>query len=112
MEWDSRRPRTWENAEEWLDATRAAAAEVRMDRQAGQETRLAVLSEAAGMVPQISGAVGSGPSRSIRQADSTHDHAPRIRETVAVADRPTEVLHLGDHDPSGAHMFLALAEDV
>ena len=26
--------------------------------------------------------------------------------------RPTEVLHIGDHDPSGAHLFLALAEDV
>ena len=27
-------------------------------------------------------------------------------------DRATEVLHIGDHDPSGAHMFLALKEDV
>ena len=26
--------------------------------------------------------------------------------------RRTEVLHIGDHDPSGAHLFLALAEDV
>jgi hypothetical protein len=25
---------------------------------------------------------------------------------------PVEVLHIGDHDPSGAHLFLALAEDV
>src|SRR5262249_24868353 len=31
---------------------------------------------------------------------------------LADEDRPTEVLHIGDHDPSGAHMFLAFAEDV
>jgi hypothetical protein len=27
-------------------------------------------------------------------------------------DRPTEVLHIGDHDPSGVSMFLAFLEDV
>jgi hypothetical protein len=31
---------------------------------------------------------------------------------LADETRPTEVLHVGDHDPSGAHMFLAVAEDV
>ena len=25
---------------------------------------------------------------------------------------PVEVLHIGDHDPSGAHLFLSLAKDV
>ena len=37
-----------------------------------------------------------------------HDFA----QEVADDGRPTEVLHIGDHDPSGAHMFIALAEDV
>jgi len=31
---------------------------------------------------------------------------------LADESRPTEVLHVGDHDPSGAYIFLALAEDV
>jgi hypothetical protein len=31
---------------------------------------------------------------------------------LAGHDRPTEVLHIGDHDPSGVSMFLAFLEDV
>ena len=36
----------------------------------------------------------------------------RFAKELAGHDRPTEVLHIGDHDPSGAHMFLAFLEDV
>jgi hypothetical protein len=31
---------------------------------------------------------------------------------LAAEDRPVEVLHIGDHDPSGVSMFLAFLEDV
>jgi len=36
------------------------------------------------------------------------------RLAVELSDyaEPVEVLHIGDHDPSGAHLFLAMAEDV
>jgi len=37
-----------------------------------------------------------------------HDFARDLAES----GRPTEVLHIGDHDPSGAHIFISLAEDV
>ena len=33
-------------------------------------------------------------------------------EQLTAEDRPTEVLHIGDHDPSGVTMFLAFLEDV
>jgi hypothetical protein len=33
-------------------------------------------------------------------------------EEIAASDRPVTVLHIGDLDPSGVHMPLALAEDV
>jgi hypothetical protein len=36
----------------------------------------------------------------------------RLAVDLAEDARPTEVLQIGDHDPSGAHLFLALAEDV
>jgi hypothetical protein len=36
----------------------------------------------------------------------------RFASELASDERPTEVLHVGDHDPSGAHLFLAFAEDV
>ena len=35
-----------------------------------------------------------------------------LAEDLAAYDSPVEVLHIGDHDPSGAHIFLALKEDV
>jgi hypothetical protein len=36
----------------------------------------------------------------------------RFAAELASDERPTEVLHIGDHDPSGAHLFIAFAEDV
>jgi len=65
------------------------------------------------MVPQLARAVdyyglavvSSGGFESV-----TEKHA--FAETFADETRTTEVLHIGDHDPSGAHLFYALAEDV
>jgi hypothetical protein len=36
----------------------------------------------------------------------------KFAAALAEHDRPTEVLHIGDHDPSGVSMFLAFLEDV
>lgn len=36
----------------------------------------------------------------------------RFARDLAADDLPAEVLHIGDHDPSGAHLFISLAEDV
>jgi len=36
----------------------------------------------------------------------------RFAAELASQKRPTEVLSIGDHDPSGAHMFIAFLEDV
>jgi hypothetical protein len=43
----------WDNADQWIEATRQEAQNVRLDRQAGQKKRLVVSCEAAGMVPQV-----------------------------------------------------------
>ena len=65
------------------------------------------------MVPQL-GRVAEPygiPVMSSGGFDSTTDrHA--FAAQLAEHDRPTEVLHIGDHDPSGTHMFLAFLEDV
>ena len=47
------RPTMWESAEEYLAAVRARAGRLMLDRTAGQKTRLTVVCEAAGMVPQL-----------------------------------------------------------
>jgi hypothetical protein len=66
-----------------------------------------------GMVPQLARVAHANgvPVLSSGGFDSVTE---KYVFAVEIADdgRPTEVLHIGDHDPSGAHMFIALAEDV
>ena len=106
-------PDFWADAHQLLRSYRAAARDFRLDRQEGQPTRLLLVCEAAGMVPQLARAVegyglpviSSGGFESV-----TEKH--QLALDLASHLMPVEVLHIGDHDPSGAHLFLALAEDV
>jgi hypothetical protein len=87
------------------------AASARFDLQAGQPCRLVLWCEAAGMVPQLVrvGApygvdvVSSGGFDSLT---AKHDMARKLGQA------PHEVLHIGDFDPSGVHVFSSLDEDV
>ena len=106
-------PPTWEGADDFLDEARKQASTLQLDRLTGQRKRLAVMCEAAGMAPQLARIAGNYglPVISSGGFESTTERFAFARQ-VAEDDRPVEVLHIGDHDPSGAHMFLALAEDV
>jgi hypothetical protein len=106
-------PSTWEGADDFLDAVRRQARRLELDRTEGQKSRLVVICEAAGMAPQLARvanpfgvAVISGGG--FDSVTDKHNFARRLIDH----DRPTEVLHIGDHDPSGVHMFLAFLEDV
>lgn len=106
-------PPSWRDELHFWDTVRGHAENFQLDRSQGQPVRLMVLCEAAGMVPQLARVThGYGiPSLSSGGFDSTtdkHDFAHDIAED----GRPTEMLHIGDHDPSGAHMFIALMEDI
>jgi hypothetical protein len=66
----------------------------------------------AGMAPQLASAVRDYgitviPSGGFDSVTDKHNLALDMSGYAAV-----EVLHIGDHDPSGAHIFLALQEDV
>src|SRR5215471_14082931 len=106
-------PNMWASAQEYLDAVRAQAGELMLDRTAGQKTRLAVLCEAAGMAPQLARVtqpfgitvMSSGGFDSV-----TEKHA--FAAELARHSRPTEVLSIGDQDGSGVWMFAAYLEDV
>jgi hypothetical protein len=89
------------------------ADDFRLDRQDGQPGRLLFVVEAAGMRPQIQAAVGdfSIPVIASGGFDSlTAKHA--LAQALGNNDGPTEVLHIGDLDTSGTHVFLSQAEDV
>lgn len=94
-----------------LRTLRDFVANVRLDRQAGQSERLQIWCEAAGMVPQLQrvAAPYGVPVISSGGFDSvTIKHA--MGRTLA--ERPATILHIGDHDVSGVHVFSSLAEDV
>lgn len=87
-------------------------ASMQIDRQAGQARRLRVWCEAGGMAPQLERVVAKYgiPVMSSGGFDSTtikHEFARSIADEGAVT-----VLHLGDFDPSGVHVFSSLEEDI
>ncbi|WP_405243806.1 hypothetical protein [Lentisalinibacter salinarum] len=82
-----------------------------IDRQRGQERRVQVWCEASGMVPQVRRVAAryGVPVASSGGFDSVTVKHAAARELAAY---PTSVLHVGDHDPSGVHVYQSLAEDV
>jgi hypothetical protein len=106
-------PTMWASAEEFLDTVRYQAGRLWLDRTAGQKTRLVVICEAAGMAPQLARVASPYgiPVISSSGFDSlTEKHT--FAAELASHHRPTEVLHIGDHDPSGVSMFAAFLEDA
>jgi hypothetical protein len=106
-------PLAWDSPRELIATFLHNAETFRLDRQASQSRWLVVALEAAGMVPQIERLtnpfgipVASGGG--FDSLTAKHDLA------VKLGTRPTEVevLHIGDYDPSGVHVFSSLMEDV
>jgi hypothetical protein len=101
----------YHSAEVFLFGLRAAAESMRLDRQQGQRSRLVIWCEASGMVPQlarIADPFGIEVCSSGGFDSLTDKH--RIGENWA--EKTVTVLHIGDHDPSGVHVFSSLAEDI
>jgi hypothetical protein len=103
----------WSGAASLIARWRTDAEDFHLDRQLGQRVRLLIMVEAAGMKPQIETAVsdwgipviGSGGFDSLT---AKHD----LAQALGQHDGTTEVLHIGDLDPSGVHVFASMAEDV
>ena len=106
-------PTFYADADDFLDSVRRWSTTFRLDRTLGQETRLIVMCEAGGMAPQLARVTNEYGIRVISGGgfDSvTKKH--ELAQDLGNDDRPVEVLHIGDHDPSGVHLFLALSEDI
>ncbi|RCG19064.1 hypothetical protein DQ384_38720 [Sphaerisporangium album] len=106
-------PPSFIDPEDFWTTVAMAADDYRVDRQVGQPVRLELWCETAGMVPQL---VRIGEEFGISCFSgggfdglaSKHDAAAR----AASGGPKTLILHLGDYDPSGEHLFNSLAEDV
>ncbi|MFJ1787264.1 hypothetical protein ACIOML_23525 [Streptomyces anulatus] len=103
-------PVAYEGPDDFRVGLRRAALEYRLDRQAGQPVRL----ETAGMVPQLVAVadpygvpVGSGSGFNALPAK----RGAALR-AAAGGHRVVRVFVVSDWDPSGVHLFSALAEDV
>jgi hypothetical protein len=104
---------TWDGIDDFLDTVRTQASRLRLDRTQGQQSRLVVMCEAAGMAPQLAQVcdpygimvLSSGGFDSVTAQYS-------VGREAAAQERPTEVLHIGDKDPSGVHILIAMEENV
>jgi hypothetical protein len=107
-----RTPHYWKDAAELVETFINSAEQFTLDRQTGQPSRIFFAVEAAGMVPlveEIAAPYGitvlSGGG--FDSTTAKYDLAQTLSEFPA-----SEVLHIGDHDPSGVHLFSSMAEDV
>lgn len=84
----------------------------RIDRQRGQPVQLAVWCEAGGMAPQLERVCEpySIPVYSSGGFDSVTAKHNMARSFARIGW--VRILHIGDHDPSGVHIFGSLDEDV
>lgn len=84
----------------------------RMDLQRGQPERLELWCEAGGMVPQLERI--ARPYGITVLSSGGFDSLTAKYETAEryAGQGPTLVLHCGDYDPSGVHIFSSLEEDI
>ncbi|GIV77439.1 MAG: hypothetical protein KatS3mg050_1833 [Litorilinea sp.] len=102
----------WSDPDAFVAALRREVEGYQMDRQADQPWRVVVWCEAAGMAPQLRSVCKrySVPVYSSGGFDSLTTKE-RLARRFAEMGRVV-VLHIGDHDPSGVHVFGSLDEDV
>jgi len=109
-------PASWADPASFLADVLADAKRFRLDRQDGQPVRLWTLCEAGGMGPMLARmanpfGVPVLTSGGFDSLTAKHDLALELAAELETGTR-AEILHLGDLDPSGEHLFTSLAEDV
>src|SRR4051812_3531477 len=105
-------PLAWDSPRELVQTFLDSADRFRFDRQANQARRLVFAVEAAGMVPQVQRV--ADPYGIAVHSSGGFDSLTAKRDLAVQLGgwRHVEVLHIGDHDPSGVHLFSSMAEDI
>jgi hypothetical protein len=96
---------------------RQAAANLRLDRQTGQDVAIELWCEAGGMVPILEGIAAPYSCRvntggGYDSVTAKHRLAERVRKRAVEDGRKTVVLHVGDFDASGEDMCAVLRDDA
>lgn len=106
-------PASFASPSDFLEAVAAAAASYRVDRQAGQPVRLELWCETGGMVPQLV-RIGADYGIACYSGGGFDGLAGKhaAAERAVAGGRRSRILHIGDYDQSGEHLFSSLAEDV
>jgi hypothetical protein len=109
-------PASWADPASFLADVLTDAQRFRLDRQDGQPVRLWTLCEAGGMGPMLARVanpfgVPVMTSGGFDSLTAKHDLACELAAEMETG-MGVEILHLGDLDPSGEHLFTSLAEDV
>ncbi len=105
-------PDFWNGVDDVMRAVASMADSYTLDRQTGQSVRLWVMCEAGGMAPMLAKVaepygVSVMSSGGFDSLTAKHNFAQEVSEYGKA-----EILHIGDHDPSGVHLFTALADDI
>jgi hypothetical protein len=106
------KPIAWTDAGEFVHDCIAHAEQFRLDRQKGQPVRLMFAVEAAGMLPQVR-RLADPFGIAVHSSGGFDSVTAKYELAHALGQWPrVEVLHIGDHDPSGVHLYTSMAEDV
>jgi hypothetical protein len=105
-------PPCFQDTGDLICAIEGAVETFRLDRQAGQPVRLFFAVEAGGMVPQVERIVRDYGITVLSSGGFDSTTIKHELAGMAAAWPVVEILHIGDHDPSGVHVFSALSEDV
>jgi len=105
-------PYGWHSPEQLVKSFKSACTNFKLHRQEGQPVHRMVWCEAGGMLPQLANycreyGVSVLSSGGFDSVTSKHNFALEVSDYDEV-----EVLHIGDHDPSGVHMHNSLDEDL
>jgi hypothetical protein len=106
-------PDWYSDVQDFHEQTAERARRYQVDRQAGQAYRIELWSEAAGMAPQLA-RVANVYSIPVYSSGgfSSLSAVRQVVDRACERYRPTVLLHVGDHDPSGEAIFTTIAEDV
>ena len=91
---------------------RREAEQFQLDRQKYQDRRLFLWCEARGMVEQLERVAAEYSVPVLSSGGFDHVGPKHAFGRSAASERAPLVLHIGDFDPSGVHMFSSLQEDV